>query len=240
MKLDILAIGAHPDDIELSCAGTLMAHIDMGFKVGALDLTRGELGTQGSPEIRMKEAAESARIMGLSVRENAGFADGFFQNDNEHKMALIRYIRQYQPDIILANAVHDRHPDHARAAALIDDAAFMSGLAMIATDIDGVEQQSWRPKSVYHYIQALDISPDLVVDVTPYFERKMAAIMAYGSQFFNPGDADSVHKTFIASPEFMEMVKGRMSHYGVPVGVRYAEGFTSNRTIGVRNLKDLL
>ena len=238
IKLDILAIGAHPDDVELSCAGTIMAHLALGMKVGILDLTAGELGTRGDAETRAKEAAAAAKIMGITVRENAGFADGFFQNDREHQLALIKYIRKYQPDILLANAVYDRHPDHGRAANLIADAAFLSGLAKVETEMDGIQQSYFRPKAIYHYIQSLDIAPDLVVDVTPYFEKKLEAIMAYKTQFYQPG-ADG-HQTFISSPEFMEFIKGRMSHFGVPVGVRFGEAYTMNRVIGVKNLKDLL
>lgn len=234
MKLNILAIGAHPDDVELSCAGTLMAQIAQGAKVGLLDLTQGELGTRGTGEIRLQEAANAAQVMGIAVRENAGFADGFFQNDKEHQLALIRYIRQYQPDIILANAIHDRHPDHARAAALVEDAAFLSGLSKVATDLDGVAQSAWRPKAVYHYIQSLDITPSFAVDITPYFDKKLEAIRAYKSQFYNPDSQEA--STFISSQEFLEFVRARAVHFGVPLGVKFAEGFTVKRHIGVRNL----
>ncbi len=237
MKLDILAIGAHPDDVELSCAGTLLAQIARGSKVGLLDLTEGELGTRGTGEIRRQEAADAAKVLGITVRDNAGFADGFFQNDKEHQLALIKYIRKYQPDIILANAVHDRHPDHARAAQLVEDASFLSGLSKVQTDLDGVPQRAWRPKAVYHYIQSLDITPSFAVDVTPYFDQKLEAIMAYKSQFYNPDSKEAA--TFISSQEFLEFVRSRAVHFGVPLGVKFAEGFTIKRHIGVRDLNDI-
>jgi bacillithiol biosynthesis deacetylase BshB1 len=237
MKLDILAIGAHPDDVELSCAGTLLSQIDKGFKVGILDLTHGELGTRGTGEIRLKEAEEAARILGVSVRENAGFADGFFENDKAHQIELIKYIRKYQPDVILTNAVHDRHPDHGRAAQLTIDAAFLSGLTKIETTLDGKPQVAFRPRAVYHYIQSLDIPPVFAIDITPYFDKKVEAIRAYKSQFHDPDSQEP--ETFISSPEFLEFSQSRASHFGVPIGVRYAEGFTTKRLIGVRSLNDI-
>jgi bacillithiol biosynthesis deacetylase BshB1 len=237
MKLDILAIGAHPDDIELSCGGTLLSQTDKGSKVGILDLTHGELGTRGTPELRLEEAAAAAKIMGVSVRENAGFADGFFANDKEHQLELIRYIRKYQPDIILGNAIYDRHPDHGRAAQLISNAVFLSGLSKVETKLNGEIQAAWRPKALYHYVQSMDITPSFVVDISAYFDKKLEAIAAYGSQFHRPESTEPA--TFISSPEFMEFIKGRASHFGVPIGVRYAEGFTSKRLVGVRNLNDI-
>ncbi|MBS1685668.1 MAG: bacillithiol biosynthesis deacetylase BshB1 [Bacteroidetes bacterium] len=237
MKLDILAIGAHPDDVELSCAGTLLAQIVRGSKVGLLDLTQGELGTRGTGEIRLQEAADAARVLGVSVRENAGFADGFFQNDREHQLQVIKYIRKYQPDIILANAIHDRHPDHARAAQLVEDACFLSGLPKVVTESDGKAQAAWRPKAVYHYIQSLDITPAFAVDITPYFDKKLESIMAYRSQFYNPDSKEE--STFISSQEFLEFVRSRAVHFGVPLGVKFAEGFTMKRHIGVRDLNDI-
>lgn len=237
MKLDILAIGAHPDDIELSCGGTILSHVAQGCKVGIVDLTRGELGTRGSIESRMAEAAEAARIMGVSVRENAGFADGFFVNDKEHQLELIKYIRKYQPDIILANAIHDRHPDHARAAQLTEDAVFLSGLAKVETRLNGEIQKAYRPRAVYHYIQSLDISPNFAVDVSPFFDKKIEAVRAYKTQFHNPDSKEP--DTFISSPEFLDFIKARGSHFGVPLGVSYAEGYTTKRLPGVYNLKDI-
>lgn len=237
MKLDILAIGAHPDDVELSCGGTILSHIAQGLKVGILDLTHGELGTRGTIETRTAEAADAASIMGVSVRENAGFADGFFANDRAHQLELIRYIRKYQPDIILANAIHDRHPDHARAAQLVEDAAFLSGLAKIETEFEGTAQAPFRPRAIYHYIQSLDIDPDFAVDITPYFDQKVEAIKAYRTQFFDPNSKEP--ETFISSPQFLDFVKSRALHYGVPLGVNYAEAYTVKRLIGVYNLKDI-
>jgi N-acetylglucosamine malate deacetylase 1 len=237
MKLDILAIGAHPDDIELSCGGTILSHVSLGLKVGILDLTRGELGTRGSAEERSAEAAAAAKILGVEVRENAGFADGFFVNDKHHQLELIKFIRKYRPDIVLANAIHDRHPDHARAAQLTEDAVFMSGLAKIETSMDGEAQKAFRPRTVFHYIQSLDITPDIAVDITPFFDKKVEAIRAYKTQFHNPDSKEP--DTFISSPEFLEFIKARASHYGVPLGVSYAEGFTIKRHIGVHNLKDI-
>jgi len=237
MKLDILAIGAHPDDIELSCGGTILSHVAQGHKVGILDLTRGELGTRGTAEERLAEAEAAAKLLGVLVRENAGFADGFFTNDKAHQLEVIKYIRKYQPDIILTNAIHDRHPDHARAAQLTEDAVFLSGLAKVETKWDGGLQKPFRPRAVYHYIQSLDIKPDFAVDVSPYFDKKIEAIRAYKTQFHDPNSKEP--NTFISSPEFMEFIKSRGVHFGVPLGVGYAEGYTTKRHIGVYNLKDI-
>jgi bacillithiol biosynthesis deacetylase BshB1 len=237
MKLDILAIGAHPDDIELSCGGTILSHVAQGHKVGILDLTRGELGTRGTDEIRVAEATEAAKVLGVLVRDNAGFADGFFTNDKAHQLEVIKYIRKYQPDIILTNAIHDRHPDHARAAQLTEDAVFLSGLAKVETKWDGALQKPFRPRAVYHYIQSLDITPDFAVDISPFFDKKIEAIRAYKTQFYDPNSKEP--NTFISSPEFMEFIKGRGVHFGVPLGVSYAEGYTCKRHIGVYNLKDI-
>ena len=237
MKLDILAIGAHPDDIELSCGGTILSHISQGLKVGILDLTRGELGTRGSAETRAAEAEAAAKILGVSVRENAGFDDGFFVNDKAHQLEIIKYIRKYQPDIILTNAIHDRHPDHARAAQLTEDAVFLSGLSKVETKLNGVIQKPFRPRSVYHYIQSLDISPDLAVDISLFFDRKIDAIRAYKTQFHDPDSKEP--ETFISSPDFLEFIKSRAVHFGVPIGVSYAEGYTMKRHMGVYNLKDI-
>lgn len=237
MKLDILAIGAHPDDIELSCGGTILSHVSLGFKVGILDLTKGELGTRGSAEERSAEAAEAAKILGVHVRENAGFADGFFVNDKHHQIELIKFIRKYRPDIILTNAVNDRHPDHARSAKLTEDAVFLSGLSKIETQLNGELQKPFRPNAVYHYIQSIDISPNFAVDITPFFDKKEEAIRAYKTQFYNPNSTQP--QTFISTPQFMEFVRARAIHYGVPIGVNYAEGFTTGRHIGINNLKDI-
>ena len=237
MKLDILAIGAHPDDIELSCAGTLLSQIDKGYKVGILDLTHGELGTRGSAELRLQEAADAAKILGIDIRDNAGFADGFFQNDKEHQLELIKYIRKYQPDVILTNAIYDRHPDHGRASQLTSDAVFLSGLSKIETRLNGQIQPAFRPRVVYNYIQSLDITPSFAVDITPYFDKKLEAVKAYKTQFYNPDSGEP--STFISSQDFLEFTRGRASHFGVPIGVRYAEGYTTKRLIGVKNINDI-
>ena len=237
MKVDILAIGAHPDDVELGCGGTLLKHIAMGKSVAILDLTQGELGTRGTATIRLAEAANAAKIMGIAFRENAGFADGFFLNDKAHQIELIQYLRHYQPNVVLCNAIHDRHPDHARAAALVEDAVFLSGLPKIETKLNGSIQEAYRPVAVYHYIQALDISPIFALDVTEYFDKKIESILAYRSQFYN--DTTDEPATFISSPEFLEFVSARASHFGVPIGVKYAEAYTTKRHIGVKSLSDI-
>lgn len=239
MKLDILAFAAHPDDTELSCSGTLAAHIDKGFKVGVVDLTRGELGTRGTPEIRESEAKASASILGLSVRENLGLEDGFFQNDRHSQLALVRALRTYKPDILLANAVKDRHPDHGRGARLAVDATFLSGLAKVEVkDQNGELLLPWRPKAVYHFIQSQFISPDFVVDVSKYWEIKMQAVRAFKSQFYDPDSEEP--DTFISSPEFMKMIEARGKELGHSIGASYGEGFTVNRNIGVKDLFDLV
>jgi len=238
MKLDILAIGVHPDDVELSCSGTLMRHIDAGKTVGILDLTLGELGTRGSAELRQVEAAAAAKIMGVHVREHLRFKDGFFQNDEIHQRALIQQIRRFQPEVVLANAISDRHPDHARAAKLIADSCFYSGLVKIETAFEGEKQKGWRPKAVYHYIQDQYIHPDFVIDITAYRERKHQSIMAYSSQFFNPNSKEP--ETPISSPEFLQTLDSKMSLWGRAMGVAYAEGFTVNRYPGVNSLFDLI
>lgn len=237
MKLDILAIGVHPDDVELGCSGTILKHIAQGKKVGILDLTKGELGSRGSAELRIVEANNSAKIMNVSVRENLGYADGFFSNDKEHQLGLIKMIRKYQPDIVLANAISDRHPDHGRASQLISEACFYSGLLKIETENEGQKQLHWRPKAVYHYIQDRYIKPDFVVDVTPFVTKKMEAIMAFSSQFFDPNS--TAPKTPISGEEFLNSVKARMIGLGRDIGVDYAEGFTVERVIGVGDLTEL-
>lgn len=237
MKLSILAIGVHPDDVELSCAGTLLKHLAAGKSCGILDLTRGELGTRGSGDLRLKEAAAAAQIMGISVRENLGMADGFFVNDEQHQRAIIRILRKYQPDIVLCNAVSDRHPDHGRAAELVSQACFYSGLRKVSTELDGQEQAAWRPKAVYHYIQDRSLQPDLVVDVTPFVEKKMEAIRAYASQFYNPDSKEP--ESPISVKNFFDVVLGKMALYGRDAGYDFAEGFTVERVPGVQNLFDL-
>lgn len=239
MKLDLLAFAAHPDDTELSCAGTLASHVSMGMKVGVIDLTRGEMGTRGTVEIRDKEARKSADILGLSVRENLGFADAFFIDDQNHQIEIIKKIRQYKPDIVLANAISDRHPDHGKAAKLTETACFLAGLSRIEVqDHNGKSLEAWRPRVVYHYIQSNFLTPDFIVDVSAFWDIKMEAIRAFSSQFHDPESTEP--ETFISSPEFMKLVEARGKEFGHSVGVAYGEGFNINRNIGVKNLKHLL
>lgn len=239
MKLDILAIAAHPDDVELGCAGTLLASMAQGRRVGIVDLTRGELGTRGTPEIRAAEAEAAAKILGAEVRDNVGLPDGFFQNDKEHQLALIPYIRKYQPDIVLANAQEDRHPDHGKGANLIYDACFFSGLRQITTfDESGNPQAAWRPKFIYHFTQDRYIKPDFVVDITPYWKKKEEAIRAFRSQFYDPSSPEP--NSYISSPEFLEFVEARSKEYGHYIGVKYGEGFTTRRILGIDNLWSLI
>jgi len=237
MKLDILAIGVHPDDVELGCSGTLLKHISQGKKVGILDLTKGELGSRGSGELRLKEADKSAQILGVLVRENLGFADGFFKNDKAHQLEVIKMIRKYQPDVVLTNAPKDRHPDHGRASQLVSEACFYSGLIKIETDLEGENQELWRPKAVYHYIQDRFLKPDFVVDVSDHVDKKMEAIMAFSSQFYNPDS--NAPETPISSKNFLDFVKARMANFGRDINAEYAEGFTSERVIGVEDIIQL-
>ena len=234
MKLDILAIAVHPDDVELGCAGVLMSEKAKGKKTGVVDLTRGELGTRGTPELRIIEAAKAAEIMQLDARENAGMADGFFSNDEAHQRQLIRYIRKYQPDIVIANALDDRHPDHGRAGHLISDACFLSGLRKIVTqDDDGSSQLHWRPKYVFHMIQDRYYTPTFVYDVSDVFDRKVEAIQAYSSQFHSTEYVEDEPQTYISTPEFLNAIIGRHAMFGKMIGVSYAEGFIAEKMIGV-------
>jgi bacillithiol biosynthesis deacetylase BshB1 len=237
MKIDILAIGVHPDDVELSCSGTIAKHISFGKKVGILDLTLGELGTRGSAELRTIEATEAAKILGVSFRKQLQFKDGFFENNEVHLKQIIEVIRSHQPEIILCNAVSDRHPDHARAAKLTSEACFYSGLIKIETTVDGKKQEAWRPKAVYHYIQDQYIHPDFVIDITDFMEIKHRSIMAYSSQFYNPNSGES--ETPISGKGFLEAINSKMALWGRAIGVPYAEGFTVDRYPGVASLFDL-
>ncbi len=240
MKLDILAFGAHPDDIELGAGATIAKEVSRGKKVGVVDLTRGELGTRGSAEIRDAEAAASAKILGLSVRENLGFADGFFKNDKEHQLAVIRMIRKYRPEIVLCNAIEDRHIDHGKGSELVSNACFLSGLVKIQTQLEGDDslQDSWRPKKVYHYIQWRNLKPDFVVDVSGFIDKKTEAILAYSSQFFDPKSNEP--ETPISSKNFIDSVVYRARDLGRIIGVQHAEGFTVERFIAVNTLDDLI
>jgi N-acetylglucosamine malate deacetylase 1 len=237
MKLDILAIGAHPDDIELSCSGTLLVHIKTGYKVGILDLTKGELGTRGTPQIREEEAREASRIMGIHARESLDLGDGFFQKDRDSPLKVVSIIRKYSPEIVVCNAVTDRHPDHGRAASLVSDAVFLSGLSKVETELDETVQKAWKVKAVYHSIQDRYIKPDFIIDVTSVWEQKMKSIRAFGSQFYNPDSGEP--ETPISSREFLEFLEGRALEFGRPAGVRYAEGFTVERTPAIRSFFDL-
>lgn len=237
MKLDILVFAVHPDDAELACSGTIMKHIQDGLKVGIVDLTQGELGTRGSGELRLVEASDSAKVLGLSARENLGLADGFFENKKEEQIALIKAIRKYKPEIVLGNAISDRHPDHGRASKLIFDACFLSGLRKIETVLDGVQQEAWRPKQLFHYIQDEYIQPDFVVNVTPFWDRKVEAIKAFKSQFHNPNSNEP--ETHISSGDFFQFIEARSREMGHQIGVTHGEGFVKSKQIGVSNLLSL-
>jgi len=237
MKLDILVIAVHPDDAELCCSGTILKHIALGKKVGIVDLTRGELGTRGTAETRDEEAADSAKILGLHVRENLGMRDGFFQNDEFHRLEVVKVIRKYQPEIVLSNALEDRHPDHGRAGDLVFDSVFLSGLPKVETVLNGVKQEAHRPRLLLQYIQDRYLRPDIIVDITDHMDAKIKSIQAFKTQFYNP-DVDGL-QTYISSPEFFESVIGRAREFGKSIGTTFGEGFTSRKLLGVDNLFDL-
>ena len=241
MKLDILAIGVHPDDVELSCSGTLINEIKNGKNVGVLDLTQGELSTRGTIETRYREAANAAMILGVHIRENLKMRDGFFKNDEEHQVMLIRAIRKYQPAIVIGNILHDRHPDHGRAGKMITDCCFLSGLAKIETcDEQGKPQPRWRPANVLHYIQDWYHEPDLLIDISDVFEQRMKAIEAYTSQFHTGPGSTEGPQTYISTPDFLESLIARARMFGKRIGVKYAEGFISEKKIGIRHLDALI
>ena len=231
MKLDILAFAAHPDDIELSCGGTIIKHVKNGSKVGIIDLTEGELGSRGSRELRKIEAANSGKVLGLSVRNNLNLGDGFFEITEENLLKIIVEIRKYKPTIVLCNALKDRHPDHSRGGELVKRACFLAGLIKIETTFEGKPQEKWRPNKVYHYIQDEYIEPDFVIDVTEEYEEKMEAILCYSSQFFDKNNKEP--ETPISSQSFMEHLKGRSIQFGRNIGKTYGEGFTSDKSIEV-------
>jgi len=237
MTLDILVIAVHPDDAELCCSGTILRHIALGKKVGIVDLTRGELGTRGTAETRDEEAADSAKILGLHARENLRLRDGFFENDEYHRLEVIKAIRKYKPEIILSNALEDRHPDHGRAGDLVYDAVFLSGLPKIETEVDGEKQDAHRPRLLLQYIQDRYIKPDIIVDISEHMDKKIESIKAFKTQFYNP-DIDDL-QTYISSPEFFETVIGRSREFGKSIGATFGEGFTSRKLLGVNNLFDL-
>ena len=236
-KLDLLVIAVHPDDAELGCGGTIIKHVQMGKRVGIVDLTRGELGTRGTAESRAEEAADAARILGLSARENLGLRDGFFRNDEPHQLEVIRAIRKYRPEIIISNALFDRHPDHGRAGDLVNDSVFLAGLRKIETTTeDGGMQQPHRPRLLLQLIQDYYIKPDIAIDVTDCWEGKISAIKAYRSQFHSETYQSDEPETYISKPDFMEYVEGRAREYGKYIGATYAEGFTCRRLLGVDDL----
>ena len=238
MKLDILAFGAHPDDVELGCAATIAKEVSLGKKVGIVDLTQGELGTRGSAELRKVEAANAAKILGVVARENLGFADGFFVNDKEHQIKIIEMIRKYRPEIVLCNAIDDRHIDHGKGSKLVSNACFLSGLQKIETELNGVKQEKWRPKLVYHYIQWKNIDPDFVVDVTGFMDKKIDSVMAYSSQFFDPNSKEP--ETPITSKNFTDSIEYRARDLGRLIGKDYAEGYTVERYVAVDSLDQLI
>jgi N-acetylglucosamine malate deacetylase 1 len=239
MKLDVLAIGSHPDDVELGCSGTLINEVKKGKKVGIVDLTQGELGTRGTVQTRYDEAANAAKIMGIAVRENLKMRDGFFKNDEEHQMQLVRILRKYKPEIVIGNILEDRHPDHGRGGWLTYDACFFSGLRQVKTiDDEGGEQEKWRPKLLLHYIQDRFYEPDIITDVTDEWERRMEAIRAYKTQFYDPNSDEP--QSYLSSPEFIEALTARARLLGKRIGVKYGEGFLSKKSIGIKNLDSLI
>lgn len=239
MKVNVLAIGVHPDDVELSCSGTLLRHIDLGYSIGLLDLTRGEMGTRGTAKTRKKEGLASAKIMGASFRRTLNLGDGFFNLGKKNKKKVIKVIRDCQPDIVLANALSDRHPDHGRAAQLITDACFLAGLSKVETKQDGKKQNPWRPKVIYHYIQDHTLHPDLVVDITPYMDKKLECILAYKTQFFDPGAKVKGPQTPISSEDFFESIKAKNRIHGRYISAKFGEGFNVVRPVGVNDLFSL-
>lgn len=238
MKIDILAIGAHPDDIELGCGGTLAKFINEGKTIAVVDLTQGELGTRGTNITRAEEAAEASKILGLSARENLKMKDGFLLNNEEHQMQIVKMIRKYQPEILFANAIEDRHPDHAKASKLVSDACFLSGLVKIETELQGEQQEPWRPKHVFHYIQWKNITPDFVMDISDFMEKKIEACLAYKTQFYDPNSKEPM--TPIATKDFLESLTYRAQDLGRLSGVTYAEGFTSERLLALKNFDGII
>lgn len=237
-QLDIIAFGAHPDDVELSCGGTIAKEVSSGKKVGIVDLTRGELGTRGSADLRNKEAKQAASILGVSIRENLGFRDGFFKNDEVHQFEIIKILRKYRPKMVLCNAQTDRHIDHGRAASLVHDACFLSGLRKIETLVDDKPQKLWKPSQVYHYLQWNNDHCDFVVDISEFINKKMKAILAYGSQFYDEKSKEP--ETPISSKQFLDTIQFRAADLGRMIGVAYAEGFTTQRQLAVSQISDLI
>lgn len=237
MKLDILAFAAHPDDVELSCSGTLIKHIRAGYKAGIVDLTAGELGTRGSAELREKEAARASEILGVAARENLNLKDGLFGVDEASRLSVVRMIRKYRPEIVLANSIRDRHPDHGRASSLVSESCFLAGLPKLVTELNGEIQQAWRPKAIYHYVQDYQLKPDLIVDISDYMEDRIKSIMAYSSQFYNPDSKEP--QTAISTKEFQEVLRSRALENGRLIGTLYGEAFIVERPPGVDDLMKL-
>lgn len=237
MKLDLLVLAVHPDDAELGCSGTIIKHIAQGRKVGIVDFTQGELGTRGTVETRAEESKAASQIMGVHARENIGIRDGFFKNDEAHQLEVVKMVRKYQPEIILTNALYDRHPDHGRASDLANDAIFLSGLRKVETEIDGVAQQPWRPRLVLQYIQDTYIKPDIIIDISEQMEQKIEAIRAFKTQFDSPSEDEP--QTYISTPAFLQSVIARAREMGKNIGAEYGEGFTSRKLLGVDSLFDL-
>jgi bacillithiol biosynthesis deacetylase BshB1 len=238
MKLDILAIGSHPDDVELGCSGVLIKEARRGKKTGVIDLTQGELGTRGSAVTRLAEADEAGKIMGVSIRENMKLKDGFFQNDEQNQLQLIKLLRKYRPEIVIGNIMADRHPDHGRAGSLINDSCFLSGLIKIETEDDGQAQQKWRPKYLFHYIQDRFYEPDIIIDISEVWEERLITIKAYKTQFHDPSSDEP--QTYISSPQFLEAIIARARLLGKRIGVEYGEGFLSSKNIGIRSFDALV
>ncbi len=238
MEINILAFGAHPDDVEISCSGTLLKHIAMGKTVGIIDLTQGELGTRGSAPLRLQEAEAARLLLGVSIRENLAMLDGFFEVNQENKLKVVEMIRKYRPQIVLANSIHDRHPDHGRASQLVSEACFLAGLPKVETALNGIAQEAWRPSAVYHYIQDRYIRPDVVFDVTPFMEKKIESIQAYSSQFFDP--QSDAPETPISRSDFFDFLRSRAKEFGRPIGAEYGEGFTAERYVGAQSFFDLV
>jgi N-acetylglucosamine malate deacetylase 1 len=234
MKLDILAFGAHPDDVELAASGTILKHIAFGRKIGIIDLTLGQLGSRGSVALRKEEAADASKILKLAVRENLGMEDGFFENDQSHQMKVVRMIRKYQPEIVLANATEDRHPDHSKGSKLVSDSCFLSGLVALKTNEEEKEQIAWRPKAIYHYIQDRYQKPDFVIDVSPYWQERMKSVMAYSSQFYN--GKNEGNQTPISSKEFLNFLEARAREFGRQINCEFGEGYTVERTLEMKEL----
>ncbi len=238
MKVDILAFGVHPDDLELGCGGTLIAALAEGKKVAVVDLTRGELGTRGSAEIRTQEALNAAKVLGVDMRENLDMRDGFFQHDEENIRKIIVSIRKYQPTVVLCSAPEDRHPDHGRSSKLIADAAFLSGLRRIETEYEGKVQDSWRPANVFHYIQDRYLKPDFVYDISPYFEQKLKAVLCYTTQFNTTDNSEPA--TYISNPDFIDVIKARALMFGKRIGVTFAEGYITQKMIGITSFDHII